>query len=112
MKTRKKQEKKRKEKEKKTKKKTKTKRRDITVKMKREQRRRRGNENQCKAGGELSIMVLGRSQGLLWGAWEVPKTDDVFSERSGRVLGGSWGGFGALRWSLGRSWEVKMLLFR
>ena len=57
-------------------------------------------------------MVLGRSQGVLGGAWEVPKTDDVFSERSGRVLGGSWGGFGALGWSLGRSWEVKMLLFR
>ena len=44
-------------------------------------------------------------------AWEAPKTDDVFSERLGRVLGGSWGGFGALGWSSGRSWEVQMLLF-
>ena len=56
--------------------------------------------------------VLGRSQGVLGGAWEAPKTDDVFSERLGRVLGGSWGGFGALGWSLGRSWDVQMLIFR
>ena len=60
----------------------------MPVKMKREQGRRTGNENQCKARGELSIMVLGRSQGVLGGAWEAPKTDDVFSERLGRVLGG------------------------
>ena len=65
-------------------------------------------------GRSLEVLggVLGRSQGVLGGAWEAPKTDDVFSERLGRVLGSPWGGFGALRWSLGRSWEVKMLLFR
>ena len=39
--------------------------------------------------------------GVLGGAWEAPKTDDVFSERLGRVLGGSWGGFGALGVVLG-----------
>ena len=55
--------------------------------------------------------VLGRSQGVLGGTWEAPKTDDVFSERLGRVLGGPWGGFGALGWSSGRSSEIKMLLF-
>ena len=63
--------------------------------------------------GPLDVLegVLGRSQGVLGGAWEVPKTDDVFSERLGRVLGGSWGGFGPLGWSSARSWEVQMLLF-
>ena len=40
-----------------------------------------------------------------------PKTEEVFSQGLGKVLGGPWGGFGALGWSLGRSWEVKMLLF-
>ena len=83
----------------------------MPVKMKREQGRRRGNENQCKARGELSIMVLGRSQEVLGGVWEAPKTKEVFSEGLGRVLGWSWGGFGALGWSLGRSWDVKLLIF-
>ena len=63
-----------------------------------------------------SLEVLGGSsggpRGSLGGVWEAPKTEEVFSKGLGRVLGGPWGGFGALGWSLGRSWEVKMLLFR
>ena len=63
-----------------------------------------------------SLGVLGRSsggpRGSLGEVWEAPKTDEVFLERLGRVLGGSWGGFGALWSSLGRSWEVRMLIFR
>ena len=55
--------------------------------------------------------VLGRSQGVLGGVWEAPKTEEVFSEGLERVLGSSWGDFGALGWSLGRSWDVKMLIF-
>ena len=62
-----------------------------------------------------SLEVLGRSsggpRGSLAEVWEAPKTEGVFSEGLGRVLEGSWGDFGALGWSLGRSWEVKMLLF-
>ena len=61
----------------------------------------------CESLGVLGG-VLGRSQGSLEAAWEASKTDEVFSERLGRVLWGFWGGFGALGWSLGRSWEVKM----
>ena len=60
---------------------------------------------------EVLAGVLGRSQGVVGGSWEVPKTDDVFSERVGRILGGSWGGFGALGWSLGRTWELEMSKF-
>ena len=63
-----------------------------------------------------SLRVLGGPSGSpredpvgLGRAWEGPKTDDVFSERLGRVLGGSWGRFGALRRSSGRSWEVQMI---
>jgi hypothetical protein len=63
-----------------------------------------------------SLEVLGGSSGgprrSLGGVWEAPKTEEVFSEGLGRVLGWSWGGFGALGWSLGRSWDVQMLIFR
>ena len=79
----------------------------------------------CVLGVAWSVLggpweVLERPSRRLWGSLEVlggssggPRGSlDVFSERLGRVLGAPWGGFGALRWSLGRSWEVKMLLFR
>ena len=63
-----------------------------------------------------SLEVLGESsggpRGSSGGVWEAPKTEEVFSEGLGRVLGWSWGGFGALGWSLGRSWDVQMLIFR
>ena len=63
-----------------------------------------------------SLEVLGGSSGgrrrSLGEVWEAPKTEEVFSEGLGRVLGWSWGGFGALGWSLGRSWDVQMLMFR
>ena len=79
-----------KKKEKKTKTKTKTTRRDMPVKMKREQGRRRGNEHQCKARGELSIMVLGSCQGVLGGG--VRGTQN----RWGGFLGASREGHGGL----------------
>ena len=61
-----------------------------------------------------SLLTSGQRgpRGSLGGAWEAPKRDDVFSERLGKVLEGSWGDFGALGWSLGRSWDVQMLIFR
>ena len=62
-----------------------------------------------------SLEVLGGSSGgprkSLGGVWEAPKTEEVFSEGLGRVLGSSWGGFGALGWSLNRSCDVQMLIF-
>ena len=90
-----------------TKKTNTTTKKDIAVEGKREHRHQRGNGNQCKARGEFLNMVPRSS----WGSWEAPETDDVFSEGLRKVLGSSWGGFGALGWSLGRSWEVQMLLF-
>ena len=54
----------------------------------------------------------GGPRGSLGEVWEAPKTEEVCSEGLGRVLGWSWGGFGALGWSLGRSLEVEMLVFR
>ena len=61
-----------------------------------------------------SLLTSGQRgpRGSLGEVWEAPKTEEVFSEGLGRVLGGAWGGFGALGWSLGRSWDVQMLIFR
>ena len=50
--------------------------------------------------------ILGRllgGLGVLGRSWEAPETDEVFLERLGRVLGGSWGDFGALWSALGWS---------
>ena len=47
----------------------------------------------CPRGGPWEVPeVLGE-------ATEAPKREEVFSERPGGILEGSWGGFGALGWS-------------
>jgi len=48
----------------------------------------------------------------LGGPRGAPKTQKVLSECLGGSLGGPWGDFGRLGWSLGRTQGVQMLIFR
>ena len=51
------------------------------------------------------------SQGLLGEGQKEPKTQKVLSERLGGVVGGPWGDFDRLGWSLDPAQGLQMLIF-
>ena len=55
---------------------------------------------------------LGGPRGSVGRGQKGPTTQKVLSERLGGGLGGPWGDFGCLGWSLGPTQGVKMLIFR
>ena len=72
-------------------------------------------------GGSLGVLLV--SLGVPGGSSGGPrgssgrsqkglKTQKVLSECLGRALGGPWGDFGRLGWSLGPAQGVQMLIFR